>query len=197
MLKNAGLDTNFCGVLLRAKKRGDTAILRTNKTRSTCSRTSCGVRACVHVQARRTKCKAHGTGDVTHKVCVQHLQPLVARPVWYNGFGVSLVCTHLRWVSVVDGLYRRWFGCFVVTGTCCVLHVVSFSDDYCSYDVLSGAAPRLIYVEAMPEVHRASARSSDWIVRPRIRVKLVEQDINCQRSEKCAVGKTSVSDRRC
>ena len=75
-------------------------------------------------------------------------------------------------MSVVDGLYRRWFGCFVVTGRCCVLHVVFLWDDYCLVDVLSSAAPRAFLRGG--HARGATTRSSDWIVHGRSRVKLVE-----------------------
>ena len=155
----------------------------------TCAGTAHEVQSARHTRA---------PGDVTHKVCVQHLQPLVARPVWYNGFGVSLVCTHLRWVSVVDGLYRRWFGCFVVTGTCCVLHVVfPFRTTTVRTMFFRAPLPGLFTSRRCPRSTVPAPEARIGLFAPRIRVKFVEQDINSQRSEKCAVGRTSVSDRRC
>ena len=61
MLKNVGLDANFCGVILRAKKQGDTAIHRTNKTRSARSHTSCFSHG-----ARSAKRTAHACDSARH-----------------------------------------------------------------------------------------------------------------------------------
>ena len=106
--------------------------------------------------ARHTRAPVH----VTHKSLCSTPSAL-SRPTsvvqrFWRFIGVyppSLVC--LLWtVCIAGGLVVSF-----VTGRCCVLHVVFLWDDYClvrcSFEC---TAPRLIYVEAMPEVPPPEAR---------------------------------------
>ena len=82
---------------------------------------------CMH-GARNAKCTTRTCAIArrTYKVCVQRRQALVTLQVWYNRFGGLLVCTHFRWVSVMDGLYSLVVLLSIIGWQCCVFHAVLF-----------------------------------------------------------------------
>ena len=103
----------------------------------------------------------------THNVCVQQRQALVALPVWQCGLGGLLVRTHIRFVSVEDGLYRLIVS--LSTGTCCVLHGVFIWGRLLFVRCIFGhrstglpekRCPRCTV--AAPEVRISSVRSGIW-----------------------------------
>ena len=97
----------------RAEDHGYTALLRTNKTRSTRSRTSCSLRACVRttcvVHARSAKRTARTCAGArrTHEDCVQRRQASIPAGV-----------VQRFWRSI--GVYPLFVGCLLWT-VCVVL----------------------------------------------------------------------------